>query len=299
MAGACGSAPPVGPSPNAIVQENGRPGDASWNVPKTMWAPQQQLALWASPYEAHAGDTVQIHVHATNGPVAVTVYRLGWYGGIGGRLLLSQANVAAGPQAPCSAPFPGPVTCAWTVTTRFPIGSDWVGGLYLIQATDATGESGFYPFVLSDTRSAAFTAIFPVFTWQAYNMYGASSLYTPQPGTTNTLGHFVSFERPYSKAGGGGEVLDDFESLDLRVVRFLERSGYDVDYATDLDLTGVRGPAPHPAHGLIFVAHDEYWTWNEFEKSARLVPLIRELPAADTASLMGARSCRRPGRMES
>jgi hypothetical protein len=256
----------VGPASGVVAQENQRPGDASWNVPKAMWAPQQQLALWASPYEAHAGDTVQVRVHATRGPVSISVYRLGWYGGIGGRLLVSQPNLAAHPQPACSAPYPGPVTCAWSVTTRFPIAGDWVGGLYLIKATDATGESGFYPFVLSDTRSAAFTAIFPVFTWQAYNRYGGSSLYTQQPGAPpGTLGHFVSFQRPYISAGGGGEVLDDFESLDLRVVRFLERNGYDVDYATDVDLTGMRGPAPHPSHGLIFVAHDEYWTWAEFD----------------------------------
>jgi hypothetical protein len=78
-----------------VARENQKPGDASWNVPIAMWAPQQQLALWASPYEAHAGDTVRVRVHATRGPVSISVYRLGWYGGVGGRLLVSQPNVAA------------------------------------------------------------------------------------------------------------------------------------------------------------------------------------------------------------
>jgi hypothetical protein len=234
------------------------------------WAPQNQLALWASPYAPRYGDTIAVYIHATRGPVNIAVYRLGWYGGAGGHRVFTADSVAASPQPSCSAPFPGPVTCPWARTMRIPIADDWVSGVYLIKATDQSHLVGYYPFVLTDTRAAAFTAVVPQFTWQAYNAYGGSSLYTSQNSAdsgdqtaTGSLAHFVSFERPYGKNGGAMYVLDDFKSHDLRDLRFLERNGYDMTYVSDVDLTEHSRGLPHAQKGLIFIGHDEYWTYHE------------------------------------
>ena len=65
----------------------------------------------------------------------------------------------------------------------------------------------------------------------------------------------VSFDRPYE-----GAVFHDMGvDLELPWVRFLERSGVDVAYQTDLDTD--RDPASLLQHRLVFaIGHDEYWT---------------------------------------
>jgi hypothetical protein len=272
VASACtsgGTAPLILPPRTSVQEANGQSGDSSWFVHVNGWAPQTQLALWASPYTARFGDTLSVYIHATRGPVAVTVYRLGWYGGMGGHVVFAQDSVAATAQPACSTPFPGPVVCPWTRTMRVPIGDDWVSGVYLIKATDQTRLVGYYPFVLTDTRPAQFVAVVPQFTWQAYNAYGGSSLYTAQQSadasddTVGNFGHFVSFERPYGNNGGAMYILDDFKSHDLRDIRFLERNGYDLTYASSLDVTEDSRGLPQPQKGIIFIGHDEYWTYHE------------------------------------
>ncbi|GEM_PF-6293328 len=265
---ACASSGPTTPSTRiTVAQANAQSGDGSWFVPVGQRAPQTQLALWASPYAPRYGDVVDIYIHATQGPVTVTIFRMGWYGGLGGHAVATQSGVAAAAQPPCSSES-GPVVCRWTKTLSVPVGSDWVSGVYLIKATDNSGKSAFYPFVLTDTRPAQFVAVVAQFSWQAYNTYGGMSLYTPGQSTdsgevSGSLGHFVSFERPYAANGGASYILDDYKSHDLRDLRFLERNGYDVTYVSDVDLTEVSRGLPQPAKGLLFIGHDEYWTFHE------------------------------------
>ncbi len=253
----------------SVQRANAETGDSSWFVPVSGRAPQTQLALWASPYASRLGDRLSVYIHATRGPVAVTVYRLGWYDGRGGHVVFTQDSVPAHPQPACSAPFPGPVVCPWSQTMQISVGDDWVSGVYLIKVTDQSRLVGYYPFVVTDTRPAQFVAVVPQFSWQAYNAYGGSSLYTAQQGADESdqpggsFGHFVSFERPYGNNGGAMYILDDFKSHDLRDLRFLERNGYDVTYVSSLDLTEDSRGLPHPEKGLIFIGHDEYWTYHE------------------------------------
>src|SRR5262245_65089395 len=63
----------------------------------------------------------------------------------------------------------------------------------------------------------------------------------------------VSLERPYAN-WSPGDIRHDFQT-----VAFLERYGYDVTYATSVDLD--RNPGfPHSHTILISVGHDEYWS---------------------------------------
>src|SRR4029079_15878879 len=51
----------------------------------------------------------------------------------------------------------------------------------------------------------------------------------------------------------------------LPAVRWLEANGYDVGYVSDMDLADSAADLPG-THALLFVGHDEYWTWNEFDR---------------------------------
>ena len=63
----------------------------------------------------------------------------------------------------------------------------------------------------------------------------------------------VSFDRPY-----GPEAQSPLW-YEIQLVRFLERTGYDVSYVTDFDTHN--DPGELLRHRLIVTAgHDEYWT---------------------------------------
>lgn len=259
------SAPFVSPDPSSVV-ENGAPGTRDWLT--SNFADQNDLAIWAAPYAITAGDTLSVFIHSTSSPLAVAVFRLGWYGGSGARLHWTQDSVDANPQPACAAAYPGPVECRWTRTLRIRVAPTWASGIYLIKATNRAGKSGFYPFVVRSRNSREFVVVVPQLTWQAYNAFGGSSLYTVGPD--GHLGHVVSFERPYAFRGGAGYLYGVGYSNDASTLMWLEREGFDVSYVSDEDVPAIGGDLPLPQKGLIFIGHDEYWTMDEFTSVLKL-----------------------------
>jgi hypothetical protein len=250
----------------SVGEENQLAGDAGW---QDIGQPRpDRLALWASPYVASGGDTLDVYLHAVAPHVLLQVYRLGWYGGVGGRLVASEPGVRGTAQPPCTAAASGVVTCPWRRSARVAIPADWVGGVYLLKARDAAGDSWSYPFVLRSRGRHRFTAVINQLTWQAYNKWGGASFYSFLPASTRYTYPTISFDRPYldrggmTATGGPGEAGG---SNDLPAVRWLEAQGYDVGYLSDADLaSGSLDPAD--LHALLLVGHDEYWTWDEFTR---------------------------------
>ncbi len=83
-------AEPAGAAGNPIQTENALAGTTSWGPPQQGLTAQNQHALegYASEISVQPGDT--IHLHVSTSPAAryrIQMYRLGWYGGSGGRLL--------------------------------------------------------------------------------------------------------------------------------------------------------------------------------------------------------------------
>lgn len=105
--------------------------------------------------------------------------------------------------------------------------------------------------VRSDASRAPLLYVQPVTTYQAYNQFpdggGGQSLYD------NAVR--VSFDRPYGKDG-----LGDRFSSDHQAAAWLERAGYDVTYATSIDLHEQGASLPLRHRAMITAGHDEYWT---------------------------------------
>jgi hypothetical protein len=222
------------------------------------------LAVWASPYAVSPGDTLSVFVHAKSATVSVRVFRLGWYGASGGQLVWHEDGIPAIQQSECSPAFPGPVECRWTRTLGIQVKSGWASGIYMLRVINSEGLSALYPFVVRGTIRADFTVVVPQFTWQAYNTYGGSSLYTLDPSTGRNAPS-VSFERPYDHNGGATVLYQAGSSNDISVLRWLEQSGYSLNYVSDLDLTELGKREAPFGKGLLFIGHDEYWTWQEFD----------------------------------
>jgi hypothetical protein len=108
-----------------------------------------------------------------------------------------------------------------------------------------------------------------VTTYQAYNDYPydnatGKSLYefNSYGATTVTGGKAaakVSFDRPYLGDGTGVDWGNSVFSWEISLVRWLEKSGYDVTYSTDID-THTAGARLLSYRGILSVGHDEYWS---------------------------------------
>src|SRR3954451_1676101 len=81
-----------------VNQENAKPGTDRWRL-----APHQrqgQVEGYADHVSAQQGDTVALYLSTTDPALHVEAYRMGFYGGLGGRLVWQSAEMAGVHQAP-------------------------------------------------------------------------------------------------------------------------------------------------------------------------------------------------------
>lgn len=246
---------------NPIQVENARPGNGGWEIPRDAG---RLVTGYASETSVAPGQTFDLHVEAPLGTrYRVLIYRLGWYHGLGGRLVMClpgcHSSRAAVGQPPPTTPGArsGLFRAPWKVTDLLPIPLSAVSGYYEAKLEIVSGQGvgavGEIPLIVRELRPRAAVLIeVPVNTWQAYNQWGGKSLYGIA-GSTHA--YKVSFDRPYD----GQFFYDSPTRLELPWVRFLERRGYDVAYQTDVDTD--RDPPSLLQHRLVFaIGHDEYWT---------------------------------------
>ena len=81
----------------------------------------------------------------------VQAYRMGYYQGLGGRLVVKTDFVPAKVQAaPVVTPGIGTVTCPWSPTLMLNITKDWLPGCYLLKLVGDGGEEQFVPLTIRD-----------------------------------------------------------------------------------------------------------------------------------------------------
>ncbi|MBF6612653.1 MAG: S-layer homology domain-containing protein [Chloroflexi bacterium] len=260
------------PSSSRIAAENSLPGTDEWasigNYSIT------SLAAYPGAVSVNAGSAISIYVNSTGSSISARLYRLGYYQNHGARLYATYSAIPTSPQPSCTRDaLTGLVRCPWAAT--FDINTDpaWISGIYLLRIDSNNGYRTFVYFtVRNDAYNADFIVSEPTKTNEAYNTFGCESLYVSLPRNGNrdcegvpysgnngrTRAYQVSFDRPYKTgAGTGGLFVHDME-----MVRWLEASGYDVTYISDVDR--ILNPSillGHPVY--VDIGHDEYWSWAE------------------------------------
>jgi hypothetical protein len=261
------SAPSTRAADNPVVVENQQPGSNAWMGPsKPGNDANGQIKGYASATSVAQNGSLILYVSVN--PVqtyTIDVYRMGWYQGLGGRLRLHVDQLSGMPQAPCVPDVTtGLIDCNWSPSYTLSVGGDWTSGIYIALLTNAQGYQNYVTFVVKDARPAAFLYQQSVTTYQAYNDYpddgvSGKGLYSYNSYGANTVSGQtravkVSFDRPYSGDGSG-----QFFNWEVQFVRWMERSGYDVTYSTDLD-THSNGGALLNSKAFLSVGHDEYWS---------------------------------------
>ncbi len=236
------------PRPLAPVQVPALTG-SWWQVPYANGA----IEGYADEVSALPGESVSLRISSTGGAsYLVRVLRLDASANDASGVSSSQPH--AGIQQPGAVidAVTGEIRAPWSVTDTIAIGRNWPSGYYVVQfvltSGPMAGTASWTPLIVrrSPNKPPARVLVeIPISTWQAYNTWGGMSAYSGGPWSD-----VVSFDRPYL----GGLI-----GWEYPLVRYIARTGLDVEYQTDLDTNN--HPASLKRHRLVIVnGHDEYWT---------------------------------------
>ena len=227
---------------------------SSWLAPSaTVSGPEG----WFSSPSATCGQSVGLHISGNGVPVSIKVFRMGYYGGAGARLIeeittkpVSHYSASAPSKAPEST-----VTADWPIAWDFSVTNQTLPGQYLIRLEDKNGDANFVPIMVTNPESKSpVTFISSIFTWQAYNEWGGYSLYKGPDRARGTRAMVVTFNRPYDGDGAG-----QFRYMEFPIVRLAEKLGIDMNYITDLELSKNVASLQN-TKSIVFGGHGEYWT---------------------------------------
>ena len=253
--------------PNPIQYENTSAGATDWQPsgPVADDVNNQIKGYTSTPSVAQCQTiSFNVSVNPAQGFV-MRFYRMGWYGGLGARLMMITGLIPGTTQAPCVPDATtGLIDCGWSSSYSVTVPATWTSGIYLVKMINTLGYQDYMIFVVRDGRPAAIVYQQPINTYEGYNNYPddhatGKSLYDYASFGANTIAGTtravkVSFNRPFNDLGVG-----DFLFWEVDFVRWIERSGYDVTYATDVD-TQEGNVNLTNSRAVIVVGHSEYWT---------------------------------------
>ncbi|GGF48072.1 hypothetical protein GCM10011321_43070 [Youhaiella tibetensis] len=281
------------PALNKIALENLKQG-----TPRSVWALQSDIGDaniqgFATEISTNIGGTVDFKIATDSTHYRLEIYRMGYYGGDGARLVdvvdkqLDSAQIQPHPIVDASI---GLIDAGnWSVSASWDIPADAVSGVYFAKLVreDGTAGENIIPFIVRDD-SAHSDIVFQTSdtTWQAYNPWGGANLYggtTPlnpndmiaymPPNCGCGLGaigraYAVSYNRPIITSTNTGFLLagpQDFVfGEEFPAIQWLEQNGYDVTYISGVD--AARSGSLLLNHDVyLSVGHDEYWSAEQRE----------------------------------
>ena len=245
------------PQTSRMQAENALAGSAAWKL--TDKADNHEIEGYASRTSVNQGDPVTLYVSTGAPTFHVEAYRMGYYQGLGARLIQTSDELPGARQAPPAITSGvNMVEAKWTPSLVLSTAS-WPEGDYMFKLVASTGKQRYVPLtVRNDSSTAAYVVINAVTTWQAYNLWGGYDLYegaTSGGSDAANRARVVSFDRPYTLGDGAG----DFLGLEFPLVTLVESLGLDVTYVTDTDLQAPVNPLmSHKA--VLSLGHDEYYS---------------------------------------
>jgi hypothetical protein len=283
-----GSLMVLGPQPstasascgNPVACENELPGtpQSTWDMTSSEGGTIQGFA---DPFSVNIGDAINFKVQTAASSYVINIYRIGYYGGDGARLITtltpdsSEINISQSQPACNTNAATGLVDCGnWGVSAAWDVPDTAVSGVYLADLVRTDGTSDMNQIIFVVTNNASTSGIVMMTndeTWQAYNDWGGYSFYagesTGEPWCcTSKLGAGravqISYNRPlttrFDAVNAGGPT--DFFADEYPMIRFLEENGYDATYVSQADVGAPGGAAMLKQHKVFLTAgHSEYW----------------------------------------
>src|SRR3954469_2089186 len=254
---------------NAIEAENCKPGNpqSEWDI---TGAGDPSIQGFATDISYNIGSTVQFKINTTASAYTVDIYRMGYYGGLGGRKVASlqpsvplpQSQPACVTDTSAGLGGSGLADCGnWGVSASWNVPTDAVSGVYLalLQRPDTGGRSHIIFIVRNDGSHSDLLFQTSDLSWEAYNYYGLGSVYGSNKGdeAESERSFKVSYNRPFLTRDQHGYSW--FFEAEYPMLRWLEANGYDVSYFSGVD-TARFGTLLRNHKTFLSVGHDEYWS---------------------------------------
>jgi VCBS repeat-containing protein len=258
-------------APNKISIENALAG-----TPKSVWSihgsianqGDSQIEGFTTQISANAGQTISFKIDTASSGYTLDIYRLGYYGGNGARLITSMHHTGADNQPdPLFNDATNTVDAGnWSVTDSWNIPSSAVSGVYFAKLTTDSGNfQNMVPFIVRNDGTTS-DLLFQTSdtTWEAYNPWGGYNLYQG-PGGQSDRAYAVSYNRPIAMNSTVefAQPADFLFGEEYAAIYWLEQNGYNVSYISGIDA------ATNPAllrntNVYMDVGHDEYWSQSQF-----------------------------------
>ncbi len=241
---------------NPVYLENKNAGSSTWRIGSYT---STDIAGYASALSVQRGGSIGFKTSvATPGAYTIQVYRLGYYGGTGARLMFTSPSLTGITQPTCPVTNAATrlVECSWTTRYTLAVGANWTSGLYMakLRLTSNGKESPIFFVVRNDASTSKILFQSSFTTSAAYNRFGGYSLYDFS-STGGQRAYKVSFDRPSKELEEYTNVL----RYEYNMIRWMESQGYDVSYVTNLDIH--TNPGQLSQHKVFMDAgHDEYWS---------------------------------------
>jgi len=251
---------------NAIEAENCKAGNPAgeWDI---SGAGDPSIQGFATDISVNRGETVRFKVKTDASDYRLDIYRIGYYGGNGARLVASVRPSAQLPQdqPACINDTETKLTdCGtWGESASWPVPADAVSGVYIAKLvrTDTGGASHVIFVVRDDSGRSDLLFKTSDTTWQAYNSYGLGYIEYPDYGYPSQKATKVSYNRPFTTraVNSGLGAYNWFFQSEYPMIRWLEANGYNVSYFTSVDADR-RGAEILEHKALLSLGHDEYWS---------------------------------------
>ena len=250
------------------MAENCLPGNSSseWDVGVGS-AGDLTIQGFATDISVNQGSTVFFKINTPASAYTINIYRVGYYSGMGARKVATIAPSAHLPQSqpPCNTDAStGLIDCGnWAVSASWQVPTTATSGIYFAHLirNDTGGDSHIVFIVRNDSSHSAIMYQTSDETWQAYNYYGAGSLYGPSSPTFDLTvrSHKVSYNRPFLTRNFSQEWDTWVFGAEFAMIQWLEANGYDVTYFTGID--AARSGSLIKNHKIYMDSgHDEYWS---------------------------------------
>src|SRR5438270_1897918 len=120
---------------NIIQAENARPGTSEWRLSRPGRA-SGVIEGFASATSVNVGGTISLFVNTTEPSYTIDVFRMGYYGGLGGRRMMPTVTLRGMKQPACPMDATtGLVECNWINPYTLSIPAGWTSGIYLVKLT--------------------------------------------------------------------------------------------------------------------------------------------------------------------
>src|SRR5215469_9904512 len=120
---------------NPITIENQQPGTTAWQIPYGSAGSDGvgQIKGYASSVSINKGDNITFYVSVNPAQsYTINVFRMGYYQGLGGRLMASAGPLNGVQQTTCPTnPATGMIECQWAPSYTLTTQTSWTDGIYL------------------------------------------------------------------------------------------------------------------------------------------------------------------------